>query len=238
MDASGVAVLEDVIPATMLAAAREYIAAELVLHDHQYFGLSGREWIAASPLDALSRSDAFREILCSLWERQMHNIAPADDVRASLRVLAGTVGMRHSNLFHYDSYVVTALVPLLIPDGPNDPRGELVVYPNLRNVRRLAIVNIIEKLIVESALACWLWRMPMIQRRLSARAVPMEPGHIYFFWGMRSLHANRACKPEHVRSTALFHFGDPHARSLLKRLSARRHRARLRRLSRAAGSPQ
>lgn len=234
MNTSGVAVLDEVISPRMLAHARDYIEYELQRRGGQYFGLSGPEWIGASPLASLGNSPAFREILASLWERAMQREAPDDRVSASLRVLAGTVGLRHADLFHYDSFVVTALVPLLIPDGPDEPHGDLVVYPNLRRVRRHAIVNILEKAVVESAFARRIWRQPMVQHWLRARAVPMRPGSVYFFWGMRSLHANRPCLPESVRCTALFHFGDPHAGGLLKRLSARRHQARLERLSRRA----
>jgi hypothetical protein len=236
MDESGVAVLRNVIPATRLDETRRYIRQELSRRGNQYFGLTGYDWIDASPLADLGRSSTFRDILAALWERAMHEPAPAVELAPSLRVLAGTVGLRHSGLFHYDSYVVTALVPLLIPDGPDEPRGDLVMYPNLRQVRRHALVNIVEKAVVESSLARRLWRAPLVQGHLRAQAVPMQPGNIYFFWGMRSLHANRACLPESVRSTALFHFGDPHAGSFLKRLSARRHQAELARLGRLSGA--
>jgi hypothetical protein len=233
IDTSGVAVLRDVIPAAMLDQARDYIKCKLHQHDNQYFGLAGREWIVASPLAELARSSAFHDILAALWEHAMRRAAPDVEVTSSLRVLAGTVGLKHSGLFHYDSYVVTALVPLIIPDGADEPRGDLVLYPNLRRVRRHAIVNVLEKAVVENALSRAIWRLPLVQRWLSARAIPMQPGNIYFFWGMRSLHANRACLPESVRCTALFHFGDPHAASVLKRFSARHHQARLKRLNRA-----
>lgn len=234
MDRSGVGVLRDVISSATLDDAKRYIESELSRRDGQYFGLTGREWIEASPLAGLMHSPAFFGILAALWEHAMQCVAPESDIAASIRVLAGTVGLRHSGLFHYDSYVVTALVPLLIPGGPAEVRGDLVMYPNLRRVRRNVFVNIVEKILVENALACRVWRLPFVQRRLAARAIPMQPGNIYFFWGMRSLHANRACLPTDVRSTALFHFGDPHEGSFFKRLSGRRHRARLARLSREA----
>jgi len=232
MNVSGVAILRDVIPASILAQTRNFILRELHQRGGQYFYLKGFDWVDASPLGELVRSPAFRHVLRGLWERAMQRTAPDVESRPSLRVLAGTVGLRHAGLFHYDSYVVTALVPLVIPDSPDEPHGDLVMYPNLRRVRRNAIVNILEKAVVESGLGRLLWQLPVVQRRFSARAIPMRPGNIYFFWGMRSLHANLACLPESVRSTALFHFGDPHAGGFLKRLSAWHHHARLKRLNR------
>jgi len=51
--------------------------------------------------------------------------------------------------------------------------------------------------------------------------LPMIPGDLYFFWGYRSVHTNMPCDPDKVRAPALFHFGDPHSDSWLKRLLRR-----------------
>jgi len=59
-----------------------------------------------------------------------------------------------------------------------------------------------------------------------------DTGDLYFFWGMRSLHANQACAPSSVRCTVLLHFGDPHENSVFKGLSQRLHSMRLRRMAR------
>ena len=98
-------------------------------------------------------------------------------------------------------------------------------------MRRRAVVNIFEKALVESSAARRLWRSSWVQRLLEARVVPLEPGNIYYFWGMRSLHANQPCLPESVRSTALFHFSDPHEESIFKQFSQRRAEAASRRLA-------
>jgi len=148
-----------------------------------------------------------------------------------MRVLTGTHGLRHANLFHYDSYVVTVLLPVLIPDGPDEPPGHRMMFPNFREARRFAVVNILEKLLVEKLLIR-MWRLARVQRWLSAKIVPLTPGNLYFFWGMRSLHANQACLPTSVRCTVLLHFGDPHEGSVFKGLSQRLHAMRLRRMAR------
>jgi hypothetical protein len=234
IDTTGFAVLHNVIPASLLDDARAYVDGELQRRNREYFGMSGPEWIMDSPLAALSMSPALQHVLAGLYRHEMNAPPPETRIATSLRVLSGGTGAKHSWLFHYDSYVVTALIPLQIPGGHGELPGDLVMYPNLRGVRRWPMLNIIEKLIVESPLACRLWKRNVVQQAMSARTVRMRPGNIYFFWGMRSLHANQPCLPTSVRCTALFHFGDPHAGSLFKRLSARHHRARLRRLSRAA----
>jgi hypothetical protein len=56
---------------------------------------------------------------------------------------------------------------------------------------------------------------------LKLKQIPMVPGNLYFFWGYRSVHANEACNPDKTRATALFHFGDPHASSRLRKFTGR-----------------
>jgi hypothetical protein len=48
------------------------------------------------------------------------------------------------------------------------------------------------------------------------KRISLVPGNLYFFWGYRSIHTNELCDPDQLRSTALFHFADPHADSHLK----------------------
>ncbi|AXE99209.1 hypothetical protein CUJ88_12520 [Paraburkholderia hospita] len=175
----------------MLERARSYVKEQLEKHNGQYFSERGLEWTAESSLDAVFRSEAFHAVLKGLYEKAMGASPPSDRIIPVIRVLSGELGLRHSNLFHYDSYVVTALVPILIPTRPDELPGHLVMFPNLRNVRSRAVVNIIEKALVESSAARRLWRSSWVQRVLGARVVPLEPGNIYFFLG----HAIAACQP-------------------------------------------
>ena len=233
MNRTGIGTLYGAVSPGFIARMREYIDGELRRRGGQYFGLDRADGVERTPLRPLIQHTGLRTTLRELYERAMGTAPPSDRVVPTLRVLAGTVGMRHANLYHYDSYVVTALVPLIIPHGAGEPHGDLVVYPNQRPVRRLVLANVIEKAVMESDLARRLWRMRRVQQALGAFPVPLAPGNIYFFWGMRSLHANEACLPSSVRSTALIHFGDPHEGSALKRISRSLHRRSLRRLQRS-----
>lgn len=233
MDTCGVGVLHDVIPLELIDEARRFIASELSTHQNGYFSLQGDRWWQSSPLAAVARSPVLKQAVADLVEHALGKRMQNVNMAASMRVLTGELGLAHSELYHYDSYVVTVLVPLIIPDEPGKPHGDLMLYPNLRRTRLNVFANILEKLIVESAPARWLWSRSRVQRGFAARAVQMQPGNLYFFWGMRSLHANQTCAVESVRSTALFHYGDPHAGSALKRLSQAHHRFKQRRRARA-----
>ncbi len=117
IDTVGFGVLEDAVPSFVIDQSRQYVEGQLRQRGGQYFGLAGREWIEDSPLAPLARSPQFECVLQNLYRHAMGEPAPGRPLAPSLRVLAGAVGLRHSYLFHYDSYVVTALVPLMIPDG-------------------------------------------------------------------------------------------------------------------------
>jgi hypothetical protein len=231
MDELGVGVLHDIVPDSILATLRSEVASLIEQHGAKYFGFSSAEWMSTTCLAPLYEDANLRALLRQLYVRKMGALPPSDRIYPVMRVLAGEQGVRHSNNFHYDSYVVSILLPVLIPNGPDEPRGNLVMFPNLRNARRSSIVNILEKLGVEKLLAR-IWPLPCVQRWLSAKVVTLAPGNLYFFWGMRSLHANQACAPSSVRCTVLLHFGDPHEGSAFKGLSQRLHAMRLRRMAR------
>ncbi|HEY1611343.1 MAG TPA: hypothetical protein VGG24_18930 [Paraburkholderia sp.] len=231
MNRTGVGTLHGVIPGEFLERMRRFIGDELERRGGQYFGLGRAEGIEGTPLLPVIRHPDLRATMAALYERAMGEAPPHERIFPMLRVLAGTVGLRHAHLYHFDSYVVTALVPILIPDRPDEPRGHLVMYPNLRRERRFQLRNVLEKAVMENSLARKLWRTQWAQRALGARIVPLTPGNIYFFWGMRSLHANEPCLSTSVRSTVLLHMGDLHENSPLKRMSQSLHRRRLKRLA-------
>ncbi|WP_114810419.1 hypothetical protein [Paraburkholderia kururiensis] len=232
MDESGFGVLNDIVPASVLATLRRTVS-ELIEHDgFKYFALNGAAWCVNTCLGPLFDDVELLALLRQLYMLKMGVPPPSDRILPVMRVLAGTQGRRHSCNFHYDSYVVSILLPVLIPCDPGEPPGHLVMFPNLRNARRSPVVNIFEKLLIEKLLAP-MWRLAFVQKALSAKVVTLTPGNLYFFWGMRSLHANQACAPSRVRCTVLLHFGDPHERSVFKGLSQRLHAMRLRRMTRA-----
>ncbi|MBB2999105.1 MAG: hypothetical protein V4793_41970 [Paraburkholderia tropica] len=231
MDHYGVGVLHEIVPAAILAKLRSFIEQQIEQHGGQYFSFEGKSWITGTCLQPLFEDAGLQGLLRSLYERKMRASPPSRRIFPVLRVLTGTHGLRHALNFHYDSYVVTVLIPILIPHAPGEPPGHLVMFPNLRNARRFAVVNILEKLLVEKLLKR-LWRNEGVQQRMSAKLIPLTPGNLYFFWGMRSLHANQACLPTSVRSTVLLHFGDPHEDSVFKGLSQHMHARRLRRMAR------
>jgi hypothetical protein len=231
MDECGVGVLHDIVPPSILAKLRSGVADLIEQNGAKYYGFSNAEWVRGTCLAPLFDDAGLHALLRQLYVKKMGALPPSDRIYPVMRVLTGEQSIRHSNNFHYDSYVISILLPVLIPNGPNEPPGNLVMFPNLRNARRSVLVNIVEKLLMEKLLAR-LWRLPRVQKWLSATVVTLTPGNLYFMWGMRSLHANQACAPSRVRCTVLLHYGDPHESSVFKELSQRLHEMKLRRMAR------
>ncbi|WP_322028783.1 hypothetical protein [Paraburkholderia sp. J76] len=231
MDEDGVGVLYDIVPPAILARLRSGVAELIEQHGNRYFGFSGPQWINSTCLAPLFEDAGLQALLRQLYVRKMRKPPPSGRILPVMRVLSGEQGIRHSNIYHYDSYAISILLPVLIPDDKDERAGQLMMFPNLRNARRFAIVNIIEKAIVEKMLGR-IWRSPRVQQRLRAQVVTLKPGNLYFMWGLRSLHANLACAPSSVRCTVLLHFGDPHEGSVFKGLSQRLHAMKLRRMAR------
>jgi hypothetical protein len=190
---------------------------------NEYVGFGGYDKLLGTALERMAKSPVFRSLCTRLYERATGTPAPDQSYYQILRCLAGRSGQRHSLNFHYDSYVVTVLVPISIPQGKTS--GQLVMIPNVRPVRKWYALNMLDKARVDNGLSHrilkWMHRanLPRIVR------VKMKPGDLCVFWGYRSIHSNEPCDPDKIRATALFHYADPHRDSRLKKFLGRKSTA-------------
>jgi hypothetical protein len=227
MDNDGYAVLREYFSEQEIDEVTRFVIAESEKLGGEYFFYNGSQAVAGTLLAKLGESSIFRRILAEIYERVVGKSAPPGEVYQALRVLSGRSGLKKAWKFHYDSYVVTALVPIIIPAEPENARGDLVIYPRLRRIRRNAVINVMEKVAFQNRLTQYLMASASIRRLLKARVIRMEPRNIYFFRGYESLHANAPCSPKVLRCTALFHFADPHEGStIVKFIRDRRQRRR------------
>jgi hypothetical protein len=123
--------------------------------------------------------------------------------------------------FHYDSYVVTALIPVEIPKRQES--GDLIMLPNTRRIRRFYVLNLVEKILLDNILTQFILKHLTLSSLLPVTRIKLVPGNLYFFWGYRSIHTNEACEFDQVRATALIHYVNPHTGSwLYRRMRLRR----------------
>jgi hypothetical protein len=231
MEENGYARLANFLPPETIEEARRYVLDELKKHSGEYFSYIGNEAVQGSPMAYLGRSGTLRNLFAQIYEHGTGKPAPDGGLYQVLRVLSGQTGLRQSYQFHYDAYVVTALMPIAIPTGAGEKRGDLIIYPKLRKIRSNAVFNIVEKIFLQNSVAKRLARSSSMRRLLKAKVLRMQPGDLYFFWGYQSLHGNEPCYASSVRATALFHFADPHENSVLTRTvqaMRRRHESKIR----------
>ena len=198
-----------------LRVMRSFVQNALHKSGGEYVGFAGPTNVEGSTLDTLGANPAFRELMEQIYEHGTGQKAPSTPFYQVLRCLTGESAKDHSMNFHYDSYVVTALIPIEIPTS--GLRGDLIILPNTRKIRSSYLFNAVDKVLLDNWLTQVSLRTLVRWRKFPLVRLKPVPGDIYFFWGYRSIHTNEACDPDKVRATALFHYANPHAGSRLKR---------------------
>jgi hypothetical protein len=131
----------------------------------------------------------------------------------TLRCLTGNGGRRESLIFHYDSFVLTTIMPVCMPESGE--RGDLLMLPNRRRLRHSYLRNLVDKVLVDNK-----WVQTYLKNRFAMddkafTRIAMQPGHMYLFWGYRSLHTNLPVAEDALRATAVFHYHNVHGSSSL-----------------------
>jgi len=235
IDANGFAQLNGAVSEANLEQLRAYTDAQAQQHQGEYFAYHGEQALAGSLLADLWADPQLTALLGGLYLHAAGHAAASQRVFPVLRCVQGDNGQRESNAFHFDASLVTALIPIFIPQN-GEERGDLILFPNLRRVRSFVLFNVIEKALLQNRLTRKLICLAMQRGWLKPDTLRLQPGNIYFFWGYRSLHANKAISPELKRATALFHFGDPHTGSFATRAILKFNQRRARRASSKSGN--
>lgn len=214
LDQKGFVCIENAIDPNWIERAQAYVHSLVEQKGKRYFALNWLSRDQGTPPQELTDDPQMRGLLKRLAQIGCPRAKLDEEIFTGLRVVAGSTGTEMSLLHHYDKHVITALAPILIPEGPKRQAGELIVFPNRRGYRRFALFNIIEKAIVQSE-----WYRNRVTRTLAAGDSPnikyMKPGNLYLFWGYRTYHSNFPVAGDMVRATMMLHYGDPHPSSLV-----------------------
>jgi hypothetical protein len=218
--ANGYAVIDDFVRPDDLSAAQAFVADAIASNAGEYVGFSGTEHLAGTFLAELPDDPNFVALCRGIYESEVGKPAPDVGFYQILRCLSGGSAKKHAMRFHFDSYVLTALIPVTVPDHGNP--GRLIIHPNTRGIRRSYLRNLLDKVLVDNRFSQALFNAAY--RRGSKRVIrlSLKPGSLYFFWGYRSLHTNEPCDADAIRATALLHYADPHQDSWVKQ-TLRRH---------------
>lgn len=215
MTANGYAVWDDFVPLQELREAQEFVAQAVARGGGEYVRFSGARNLGGTFLERLPDDPAFSNLCQGIYAEGVGRPAPSAEFYQILRCLSGSNVEQHSMRFHYDSYVLTALIPITMPSKKDD--GRLILLRRRRRIRRLYVSNLLEKLLCDNALTQAILRQLYKRYPRCFIFIPLKPGNLYLFWGYQSLHTNEPCGQNEIRSTALLHYLDPHATSRLKR---------------------
>jgi hypothetical protein len=219
IERSGYGVVAQYITTHDLELLRLFARDAVAAAGGRYTALNGYAPVANTALGKMAVSPALRHICRRAYELATSTSAPDQTYHQVLRCLTGDAGRKHSMVFHFDSYVLTALLPIEVPTGKEN--GELILLPNFRPIRRWYVTNLIDKVLLDNRLTQWLLRGLARLRPERFVRIAMTPGDLYFFWGYRSIHTNAPCDADRIRATALFHYADPHQGSSLKKILRR-----------------
>lgn len=110
--------------------------------------------------------------------------------------------------FHFDSHLITVLVPLSIPQGANQTSGSLIVFPAIRKLSKNPFLNVISKTLFKAfASKLGFVVLKSVSQSVEVNLSTYEP---VIFAGCSSLHGNfpftEASAPD--RQVLLMHFYD------------------------------
>lgn len=219
VDRRGYAVLPNYLRPDELRELQAFVAAAVDGSGGEYVVFNGKGAVPGTLLESLADDPQFNSLVRRVYEQGAKRAAPDQSLYQVLRCLAGPSGMKECFIFHFDSYVITMLLPIIIPTQGR--RGHLLLAPNIRGVRPVYALNLLDKVVVDNKLTQRLLRKAYEMGLFRMTKVEMTPGDLYIFYGYRTLHTNEPCDLGNIRSTALFHFGDPHADSPLRRRMGR-----------------
>jgi len=213
IDSDGYAVLPDWASPTQLQTLQTLVTETVAAAGNDYVALAGRQAVQGTPLFDWGNSRTFIDLCRRIVAGATGEPCEDAGLTQTLRCLTGNGGRKESLIFHYDSFVLTTIMPVCMPQSGE--RGDLLMLPNRRPLRRHYAANLLDKVLVDNK-----W----VQRHLRSRLahddqtftrIAMRPGHLYLFWGYRSLHTNMPVASDALRATAVFHYHNVHGSSSL-----------------------
>lgn len=213
IDSDGYAVLPGWASPAQLKELQTLVTDTVAAAGNDYVALSGRQPVQGSPLYEWGSSRDFIDLCRRITEGATGQRSSDVTLTQTLRCLTGNGGRRESLIFHYDSFVLTTIMPVCMP--VSGERGDLLMLPNRRRLRHSYLRNLVDKVLVDNK-----WVQKYLKNRFAMddkafTRIAMQPGHMYLFWGYRSLHTNLPVAEDALRATAVFHYHNVHGSSSL-----------------------
>jgi hypothetical protein len=132
-----------------------------------------------------------------------------------LRVLHKKRIEQESLNFHFDSHLITVLIPIIIPKRKNSNNGHFLMIPHKRKITTSIFKNIIQKIFYQKIIGFFLKKFRSLISIYGFKKVILKPGSLFLFNGFRTLHGNLDIDIRDTRATFLVHFYDIFEKSKL-----------------------
>ena len=206
----GIAEINDFIDQKKLNELQNFIYNEINTKQKGYRGCVGAKNLESSPFKNIDSNYGITKI----FERLLLQISKFkrndNKLYQVLRVLSGeNQGLKQAYKFHYDAYVLTALLPIIIPNRADGMNGDFLYLMNRRKLHQNFLRNVFQKLIIQNPITQYFLRKKYIQKLLDIKICKLKPGNLYLFLGFQTIHGNGLCSPNSPRATLLLHYSDP-----------------------------
>ncbi|HQT74906.1 MAG: hypothetical protein B7Z59_03260 [Acidiphilium sp. 37-67-22] len=218
INAEGIGVLRGFAPPETLAPLKAFVEQKVADNHGEYVALT-LTGAPPTPFAPVLQSPEFLDLMRRIYKKVTGKEPRKQSLYNVLRCVKGETGGSQSYFFHYDSYYITALLPVIIPQG--EKAGHLIIRKRRRGVRSSYLQNLVDKIFLDNKFRQRLLRRGAKAGSSAFKEVVLNPGDLYFFWGYRTVHANADCDPTQLRATALAHFCDPHMSSGLRKFTGR-----------------
>lgn len=128
IDTIGYTAIHDFVSPAKLAPVQRLAIEAVEKRNGQYAHFGGTDGLQGTILEELAQSQRFQDLFRSLYEATTGRPGPEVNFYQVFRCLKGKTGQQHSARFHFDSYVLTALLPVALPT--KGAPGDLLLFPS------------------------------------------------------------------------------------------------------------
>ena len=183
LNSDGFYCLENVLSHELQKEFADEISKLIKLKGKRYFSVVNVMADDDLAFKAISNNDKLTSLLTSVAKTALKKEVAKSDSLSILRVIHGKSSDTQSLKFHYDAFALTALIPIIIPDGPIEKSGHLVSFTNLRKFRSLFFFNLVEKAFFQNTFMRKVLSKLVISN-IEKYTHLMRPGNIYLFLGL------------------------------------------------------
>lgn len=122
------------------------------------------------------------------------------------RALVGEESNKQNKKYHFDSYYLTILFPIIIPNNKDTKNGDFFIIPNIRKIYKNFFLNLLVKFLFQNKISYLLYKSKLFDRLFKPIKIIPKEKSVIIFWGYKSLHGSGDLGENRKRVTVLYHF--------------------------------